>query len=206
VPAVPAGIVALIVVELVTLTPVAALPPMVTVAPVTKLVPVMVTLVPPVVEPEFGDITVTVGTPTTVNALLNVWAPPIVPVIIIFCNPADTEGTVIVPDSAPLLFTTRVLVAVVIPTFTPEMVSESAHPVPVTVMVEPTFPEVGLKLAVAAVIVKLVLNIWTPLSVSIMLTVWLPVPTEGTVIVPVRAPLPFAVKESMAAIPPTVTL
>jgi hypothetical protein len=61
VPAVPAGIVALIVVELVTLTPVAALPPMVTVAPVTKLVPVMVTLVPPAVGPEGGDIAVTVG-------------------------------------------------------------------------------------------------------------------------------------------------
>ena len=46
VPAVPAGVVAVMVVELLTLTPVAALPPMVTVAPVTKLVPVMVTLVP----------------------------------------------------------------------------------------------------------------------------------------------------------------
>ena len=205
-PAVPAGVVAVMVVELVTLIPVAAPPPMVTVAPITKLVPVMVTLVPPDVGPEFGEIPVIVGRPTTVNALINVWAPLIFPVIIMFCNPSDTEGTVIVPDSAPLLFTARVLVAVVPPTFTLEIVSESAQPDPVTVIAEPTLPEVGLKLAVAVVTVKLVLNIWIPLSVSIMLTVWLPVPTEGTVIVPVRAPLPFAVKESVAAVPPTVTL
>ena len=57
----PDGVVAVIVVELVTLTPVAALPPMVTVAPLTKFVPVMVTLVPPAIGPELGDIAVTVG-------------------------------------------------------------------------------------------------------------------------------------------------
>ena len=63
-PAVPAGVVAVMVVELVTLTPVAALPPMVTVVPLTKFVPVMVTLVPPAVGPELGDIAVTVGAAT----------------------------------------------------------------------------------------------------------------------------------------------
>ena len=48
-------------VELTTTTLVAAAPPMVTpVAPV-KLVPVIVTLVPPVVGPEVGEIAVTVG-------------------------------------------------------------------------------------------------------------------------------------------------
>ena len=41
----------------------AALPPMVTVTPLTKFVPVMVTLVPPAVGPELGDIAVTVGAP-----------------------------------------------------------------------------------------------------------------------------------------------
>ena len=40
---------------------------MVTVAPLTKLVPVMVTLVPPAVGPEFGEIAVTVGGPMTVK-------------------------------------------------------------------------------------------------------------------------------------------
>jgi hypothetical protein len=42
-------------------TLVAAVAPNVTVAPVAKLVPVMVTAVPPAVKPLFGDIPVTVG-------------------------------------------------------------------------------------------------------------------------------------------------
>jgi len=61
VPAVPAGVVAVILVELTTIKLVAAVPPMVTeVAPV-KPVPVMVMAVPPAVEPLVGEILVTVG-------------------------------------------------------------------------------------------------------------------------------------------------
>jgi hypothetical protein len=61
VPAVPAGVVAVIDVALTTVTPVAAAPPMVTpVAPV-KFAPVMVTLEPPAVVPLFGLIADTVG-------------------------------------------------------------------------------------------------------------------------------------------------
>src|SRR5438876_9990354 len=57
-----AGVVALIWVALTTLTPVAGLPPTLTVAgPVSKLVPVMVTAVPPAVGPELGLTAVTVG-------------------------------------------------------------------------------------------------------------------------------------------------
>ena len=48
-------------VELTTVTLVAAVPPRVTVAPLTKSVPVMVTDVPPFVDPELGEIEVTVG-------------------------------------------------------------------------------------------------------------------------------------------------
>jgi len=55
------GVVAVMVVLLTTVTPVAAVPPKATVAPETKLVPVMVTLVPPVVGPEVGEIEETVG-------------------------------------------------------------------------------------------------------------------------------------------------
>ena len=47
---------------LATTTLVAAVPPNVTVAPVAKLVPVIVTGVPPAVDPLFGDTLVTVGT------------------------------------------------------------------------------------------------------------------------------------------------
>jgi hypothetical protein len=46
---------------LATFTFVAAAPPKVTVAPDTKLVPVMVTDMPPPVVPEFGETPVTVG-------------------------------------------------------------------------------------------------------------------------------------------------
>ena len=51
----------MIVVAPVMLTPVAAVPPKVTVAPVTKFVPVIVTLVPPLVEPVVVLRLVTVG-------------------------------------------------------------------------------------------------------------------------------------------------
>jgi hypothetical protein len=61
VPAVPAGVFAVIVVALETLKLAAAAPPMLTeVAPV-KPVPVMVTFCPPAVGPEAGEIAVTVG-------------------------------------------------------------------------------------------------------------------------------------------------
>jgi hypothetical protein len=60
-PALPAGVVAVIWVALTTTTLVAAAAPNVTVAPVAKFVPVIVTAVPPAVEPLFGDTLVTVG-------------------------------------------------------------------------------------------------------------------------------------------------
>ena len=63
-PALPAGVVAVIVVLLTTTTLVAALLPNFTVAPVAKLLPVMVTAVPPEVDPPLGLTPVTVGTPT----------------------------------------------------------------------------------------------------------------------------------------------
>ena len=44
----------MIVVLLTTVTPVAAVPPMVTVAPAAKFVPVIVTAVPPAIGPEVG--------------------------------------------------------------------------------------------------------------------------------------------------------
>ena len=61
-PAVPAGVVAVMVVELTKLTLVAATPLMVTtLGPATKLLPMMVTLVLPAVEPVVGEILLTVG-------------------------------------------------------------------------------------------------------------------------------------------------
>jgi hypothetical protein len=60
-PALPAGVVAVIVVSLTTVTPVADAPPMVTVVAPVKSVPVIVTAAPPAVGPEAGEIELTVG-------------------------------------------------------------------------------------------------------------------------------------------------
>jgi hypothetical protein len=60
-PAVPAGVVAVIDVALTTVTFVAAVLPNVTVAPLAKFVPVIVTDVPPEASPLFGLTLVTVG-------------------------------------------------------------------------------------------------------------------------------------------------
>ena len=61
VPAVPAGVVAVMLVGLTTVTPVAATPAMVTAEAPVKFVPVIVTLVPPKVVPVAGAMLVTVG-------------------------------------------------------------------------------------------------------------------------------------------------
>ena len=61
VPAACAGVVTVIVALLLTATPVAAVPPIVTVAPLTKFVPVIVTEVPPAVVPELGVMLLTFG-------------------------------------------------------------------------------------------------------------------------------------------------
>ena len=61
VPAACAAVVAVIDVLLTTVTPVAAVPPRLTVAPARKPVPVMVTAVPPLAVPELGLIELTVG-------------------------------------------------------------------------------------------------------------------------------------------------
>jgi hypothetical protein len=60
-PALPAGVVAVIVVALTTTTLAAAVLPNVTVAPAAKFVPVIVTAVPPEVDPVFGETLLTVG-------------------------------------------------------------------------------------------------------------------------------------------------
>ena len=60
-PALPAGVVAVMLV-LLTTTLVAAVPPNVTVAPAAKFVPVIVTAVPPAVDPLLGATLLTVGT------------------------------------------------------------------------------------------------------------------------------------------------
>jgi hypothetical protein len=63
-PALPTGVVAVIVVLFTTTTFVAAVPPNFTVAPAAKFVPVIVTAVPPATDPLFGLTLLTLGATT----------------------------------------------------------------------------------------------------------------------------------------------
>ncbi|MNF05498.1 hypothetical protein D3C80_2052420 [compost metagenome] len=63
-PAEPAGAVAVICVALLTVKPLAAVAPKVTAVAPEKLVPLMITFVPPAAGPAVGEIEVTVGAPT----------------------------------------------------------------------------------------------------------------------------------------------
>ena len=72
VPAELAGEVAVIIVALTTVTPVAAAPPNITAVAPVKLVPVMVTAVPPASGPLVGEMPVTVGGGTIVTVMVRV--------------------------------------------------------------------------------------------------------------------------------------
>ena len=68
VPAVPAGVVAVILVELPTITLVAGTPLMVTAVAPVKLIPVMAMVVPPATGPLVGEILVRIGTGMPLNS------------------------------------------------------------------------------------------------------------------------------------------
>src|SRR3989441_12057276 len=74
-PAACGGVVALICVALTTLTPVAGVPPTVTVAPAAKFVPVIAIAVPPAVGPELGLTPLTVGGGVGAGQLTNLKVP-----------------------------------------------------------------------------------------------------------------------------------
>jgi hypothetical protein len=141
-PATPAGVVAVIVVLLVTTTFVAAVPPNVTVAPVAKFVPVIVTAVPPAVVPLFGLTLVTVGGATNVNALarLPLCPPGLVTVTVTApAVPAGAVAVIVVP------FTTVTPVAAALPNVTVAPVTKFV-PVIVTAVPPPVVPLLGLTL------------------------------------------------------------
>jgi hypothetical protein len=141
-PAAPAGVVAVIDVLLATTTLVAATPPNVTVAPLAKFVPVIVTAVPPATGPLFGDTLVTVGVPIYVNPLVRLpLCPPEVTVTV--TAPAVPAGVVAVID---VLLATTTLVADALPNVT---VAPLAKFVPVIVTDVPpaTGPLAGETLA-----------------------------------------------------------
>jgi hypothetical protein len=114
VPALPVGVVAVMVVLFTTVTFVAAILPNVTVAPATKFVPVIVTAVPPDVEPVFGDTLATVGVGpyapenaticmTQGPAELNVAVAPLLPAVVTILSSARSlSGDVMMRAVNPL--------------------------------------------------------------------------------------------------------
>ena len=139
VPALPAGMVAVIVVEFTGTTLVAAVPPIVTpVAPV-RFVPVIVTLVPPAVGPLPGLRLVTVGALAYVYSVFAAFVPPAV-VTRTLAVPAVPAGVVAVIDVA---LTTVKLVAALPPIVTP-VAPMNPVPVIVTAWLPATGPAAGL--------------------------------------------------------------
>jgi hypothetical protein len=130
-PAACAGVVAVIVVLFTTVTPVAPVPPNATVAPAAKFVPVIVTAVPPTVDPLFGLTLLTVGSTTYVYPFvrLPLCDPGLVTVTV--TAPALPAGVVAV-ICVPL--TTTTLVAAATPNVT---VAPTAKFVPVIVTAVP---------------------------------------------------------------------
>ena len=138
-PALPAGVVAVIVVAFTTTTFVAAAVPNVTVAPVAKFVPVIVTEVPPAVVPPFGLTLLTVGGATYVNPLARLPLPPPAFVTVTVTAPAVPAGVVAV---IVVLFTTVTPVAAALPNITVAPVAKFV-PVIVTAVPPATAPLFG---------------------------------------------------------------
>jgi hypothetical protein len=201
-PAAWAGVVAVIVVAFTTVTPVAAVPPIVTVAPLTNPVPAIVTLVPPPIGPEFGVIELTVGGGTNVKQAEQV--PDCVSgfVTTTFTVPATCAGVVAVIVVA---FTTVTPVAAVPPMVT---VAPPTKPVPLIVTLVP--PAVGpLVGAIPLTVGGGPTNVKQPAQLPdcasgfVTVTVAAPAACAGVVAVIVVA---FTTVTPVAAVPPMVTV
>ena len=143
-PAACAGVVAVIVVPLRTATPLAGLPPRLTVAPAAKLVPVIVTAVPPEVRPALGVTLLTVGAVKLyVNALESAPFCPSGLVTVTATVPAAPAGVVAVMV-VPL--TTATAVAALLPRLT---VAPATKLAPLIVIAVPPIvePDAGVTLA-----------------------------------------------------------
>jgi len=135
-PAACGGVVAVMVVLLTTVTPVAASPPTLTVAPAANPVPVIVIAVPPAIGPDAGATLPTVGAGAAyVNALASVPLCVSALMTVTLTAPAACAGVVAV---IVVPFTTVTPVAAVPPTVT---VAPAAKPVPLIVIAVP--PAVG---------------------------------------------------------------
>jgi hypothetical protein len=142
-PALPAGVVAVIVVLFTTTTPVGAVPPNVTVAPAAKFVPVIVTVVPPATVPLFGATLLTVGigfAALIVNAVLPHVPPPGAGLTTVTCPVPAAAMSAAVIAAVNCVALTYVVVRLDPFHFTTEPLM---NPVPVTVKVNAAVPAVA---------------------------------------------------------------
>jgi hypothetical protein len=202
-PAACAGVVAVICVPLATTTFVAGVPPNVTVAPVTKFVPVMLTAVPPVVGPLLGLTLLTVGAATYVNPLVRLPLCVSGLVTTTFTAPAACAGVVAV---IWLVLTTTTFVAVVPPNVTVAPVTKFV-PVMVTAVPPAVGPLLGLTLvtvgAVGDVYVNPLVNV--PVCVSGLVTTTFTAPAACAGVVAVIC-VPLTTTTFVAPVPPNVTV
>jgi len=179
-PALPAGVVAVMLVLLTTATFVAAALPNVTVAPVAKFVPVIVTAVPPAVDPVFGLTLVTVGATTYVYPFvrLPLCDPRLVTVTV--TPPALPAGVVAV---MLVLLTTTTVVAAALPNVTVAPVAKFV-PVIVTEVPPDVDPVLGLTLLTVGGTVYVYPFVRLPLCpLSVTVTVTAPALPAGVVAV-----------------------
>jgi hypothetical protein len=152
VPAACAGVVAVIDVLLTTTTFVAAVPPNVTVAPVAKFVPVIVTAVPPAVGPLFGDTLLTVGAgPETAEkvAICMTHGPAAVNVAVALLLPAvvTTLSSAMSPSGEVMIRDVNPLPAAAVPVAT--VFAPKINSLALVVVAEPLLAAVPLPLAPA---------------------------------------------------------
>ena len=109
-PGVPASVSTVIRVGLLTVTPVCTLPPMVTVAPATKFVPVRTMRVPPAESPDGGKIVATAGDTVACSAPGSRPSTPVESITTTSCVPGTVDcivsvivpgGTTVQPPGSP---------------------------------------------------------------------------------------------------------
>ena len=199
-PAVPAGVIAVMLVALTTTTLVAETPPTFTLVAPVKLVPVMVIEVPPSVVPDVGETLVMVGSGVMyVNALESIAVPPAV-VTATLLAPAVPAGVFAVTE---VLDTATTFVAATPPTVT---LLAPVKLVPVMEIVVPpsVVPDVGVRLVRVGCGVMYVNNVEAvaiPLGV-VTATAFEPAEFAGVIAVII---FDDTTTTLVAATPPTVT-
>ena len=191
--------VAVIVVLLRKVTPVAGVPPILKVAPAAKLVPVIVTAVPPVVRPLPGDRLLTVGAVALkVNAFASVPLCPSGFVTVTLTLPAAPAGVVAV---MVVLFTKVIAVAALLPRLT---VAPATKFAPLIVIAVPPMvdPVAGVTLATLGA-GKLYVNAFAsiPLCPLALVTVTFTLPATPAGVVAVMVMLLTTITEVAAPLP-----